>query len=142
MNVNTKKVCYIIGVILIVIAFGIFMRGYYSDRAESDGNDAINTVQQIERNNQSARDENTEANSLNESIGTELDAGQTDVSGATESVGRLQDSASERAGIISQAKDGLADSQLLIDEERSIFADIDRANKITTEQNSDTPSST
>ena len=114
---------------IIVAAFGWLLFRYYAHRANSDSNDAIRTVQQVERDNKSARDANTEADSLNESVGAELDAGQADLNNATESVGRLQNSSNERTELIGTAKEGLADSQRLIDEERGIFADVDEASQ-------------
>lgn len=129
-NDNYKKeIGFAVMLCIIVAAFGWLLCRYYANRANSDSNDAIRTVQQVERDNKSARDANTEADSLNESVGAELDAGQADLSGATESVGRLQNSSSERTELIRTAKEGLADSQRLIDEERSLFADIDEANQ-------------
>lgn len=124
-----KHIYFVIGCILVVIIGGLFCYRYYVHTGQHYGNDAIQSVQQIERNNERAIDANNEARRDNQAAQTELNRGQADLDGASNAAGRLQDSLNHRTGLIDEAESAIDRSQQLTTEQRSIFEDIDRANQ-------------
>ena len=133
---DEKKKYILIAVSIVTILFSVcfLLCRHYRAFEQSAGSDVDATVQQIETNNGRARATVIQSTELNQSAQAELINGQTDVSRATESVDRLQQSADKRSELIESAESEIAGSQQLIREEREIFEDIDRANKITETQ--------
>lgn len=133
---DEKKKYILIAVSIVTILFSVcfLLCRHYRAVEQSAGSDVDATVQQIETNNGRARATVIQSTELNQSAQAELINGQTDVSRATESVDRLQQSADKRSELIESAESEIAGSQQLIREEREIFEDIDRANKITETQ--------
>lgn len=126
---DKTKLYAVIGCILVVLTCCFLLYRYYEHTGQRYGNDAIQSVQQIERNNERAINANNEARRDNQSAQTELDRGQGDLTDASNSAQRLQDSLDHRTGLIDQAGREIDRSQQLIDEQRRIFEDIDEANK-------------
>lgn len=130
-----KQIIICVICIVAVIAASWLVCRYYGNVGRNASRNATESVQQIEGNNDAARSANNEAKQLGQSAQTELDRGQADIDSAHESTRRLSDSFNERTELINEAINQLSNSKRLIDEERGIFADIDRANNINAEDN-------
>lgn len=130
-----KQIIICIVCIVAVIATSWFVCRYYRNVGRNASRNAAESVQQIENNNNAARSANREAQQLSQSAQAELDSGQADIDSAHESVRRLSNSLDECTELANEAIEQLGNSQRLVDEERDIFADIDRANNINAENN-------
>jgi peptidoglycan hydrolase CwlO-like protein len=129
MNEDKKRYIIIAVVLVVSLCTGAWLLHRYYDRsAAADGHDATVTVQQIERDNERARDDVDESQNINRDTQAELDCGQTDIAAAQQSASRLSDSLDERAAAIESAEQQIDRSEQLISEERGIFADIENAN--------------
>lgn len=134
MDEKKKYILIAVSIVTILLSVCFLLCRHYRAVEQSAGSDVDTTIQQIETNNDRARATVIQSTELNQSAQAELINGQTDVSRATESVDRLQQSSDKRSELIESAESEIAGSQQLIREEREIFADIDRANKITETQ--------
>lgn len=134
MDEKKKYTIIAIAILVIVLTIGVLLCRHYRTVEQSAGSNVDATVQQIETNNDRARTEVIQSTELGQSAQTELINGQADISRVTESVDRLQQSSDKRSELIESAESEIAGSQQLVREEREIFADIDRANKITETQ--------
>lgn len=134
MNEKKKYILIAVSIVTILLSVCFLLCRHYRAVEQSAGSNVDTTIQQIETNNDRARATVIQSTELNQSAQAELINGQTDVSRATESVNRLQQSSDKRSELIESAESEIAGSQQLIREEREIFADIDRANKITETQ--------
>lgn len=134
MNEKKKHILIAVSIVTILLSVCFLLCRHYRAVEQSAGSDVDTTIQQIETNNDRARATVIQSAELNQSAQAELINGQTDISRATESVDRLQQSSDKRSELIESAESEIAGSQQLIREEREIFADIDRANKITETQ--------
>lgn len=134
MDENKKYTIVAIAIFVVVLTIGILLCRHYRTVEQSAGSNIDATVQQIETNNDRARTEVIQSTELGQSAQTELINGQADISRATESVGRLQQSSDKRSELIESAESEIAGSQQLVREEREIFADIDKTNSITEAQ--------
>lgn len=136
MDEKKKYILIAVSIVTILLSVCFLLCRHYRAVEQSAGSDVDATIQQIETNNDRARATIIQSTELNQSAQAELINGQTDVSRATESVDRLQQSSDKRSELIESAESEIAGSQQLVREEREIFADIDRANKITETQGS------
>lgn len=134
MDEKKKYILIAVSIVTILLSVCFLLCRHYRAVEQSTGSDADTTIQQIETNNDRARATVIQSTELNQSAQAELINGQTDVSRATESVDRLQQSSDKRSELIESAESEIAGSQQLIREEREIFADIDKTNKITETQ--------
>lgn len=136
MDEKKKYILIAVSIVTILLSVCFLLCRHYRAVEQSAGSDVDTTIQQIETNNDRARATIIQSTELNQSAQAELINGQTDVSRATESVNRLQQSSDKRSELIESAESEIAGSQQLIREEREIFEDIDRTNKITETQGS------
>lgn len=136
MDEKKKYILIAVSIVTILLSVCFLLCRHYRAVEQSAGSDVDTTIQQIETNNDRARATVIQSTELNQSAQAELINGQTDVSRATESVDRLQQSSDKRSELIESAESEIAGSQQLIREEREIFEDIDRTNKITETQGS------
>lgn len=136
MDEKKKYILIAVSIVTILLSVCFLLCRHYRAVEQSAGSDVDTTIQQIETNNDRARATVIQSTELNQSAQAELINGQTDVSRATESVNRLQQSSDKRSELIESAESEIAGSQQLIREEREIFEDIDRTNKITETQGS------
>ena len=134
MDEKKKYILIAVSIVTILLSVCFLLCRHYRAVEQSAGSDVDTTIQQIETNNGRARATVIQSTELNQSAQAELINGQTDVSRAAESVNRLQQSSDKRSELIESAESEIAGSQQLIREEREIFADIDRTNKITETQ--------
>ena len=134
MDEKKKYTIIAVAILVIMLAIGVLLCRHYRTVEQSAGSNVDATVQQIEANNDRARATIIQSTELNQSAQTELINGQADINRATESVDRLQQSSDKCSELIESAESEITGSQQLIREEREIFADIDRANKITETQ--------
>lgn len=136
MNEKKKYILIAVSIVTILLSVCFLLCRHYRAVEQSTGSDIDTTIQQIETNNDRARATVIQSTELSQSAQAELINGQTDVSRATESVDRLQQSSDKRSELIESAESEIAGSKQLVREEREIFADIDRTNKITETQGS------
>ena len=134
MDEKKKYILIAVSIVTILLSVCFLLCRHYRAVEQSTGSDVDTTIQQIETNNDRARATVIQSTELNQSAQAELINGQTDVSRATESVDRLQQSSDKRSELIESAESEIAGSKQLVREEREIFADIGRANKITETQ--------
>ena len=134
MDEKKKYILIAVSIVTILLSVCFLLCRHYRTVEQSAGSDVDTTIQQIETNNDRARATVIQSTELNQSAQAELINGQTDVSRATESVNRLQQSSDKRSELIESAESEITGSQQLIREEREIFADIDRTNQITKTQ--------
>lgn len=121
MEPNEKFVRYAVIALstgILIVLGCIFYDAHQSAKADSD--DVSRTIQQIETESGTARNELDNAR-------TELERGQARAGDAQATTGRLQDSNEQSRTVIE-------DSQRLLGEIRDEFADIDRTNGITETQ--------
>ena len=119
----------IIGVLL-AVAIGWFVRGYYDSRTTTDDNDAAVTVQQAQRDNQSAINAVGDAAAQIDDAQANLDAGQADLAAASGRVDELQDRADADAAVIDECQSLVDVGRIDLEEARRIFADVDRENNL------------
>ena len=125
-----KIISCIVGMLLIIaVIYGISR--YYDSRTAADHHDAVQSVQQIERYNQSARNDINNARSKIESAESIIDSGQADVDTAKQHVGTLQQSADSRQERIDECQQLVDESRRNIDEAKRILADIENTDKRT-----------
>lgn len=136
MDEKKKYILIAVSIVAILLSVCFLLCRHYRAVEQSTGSDVDTTIQQIETNNDRARATIIQSTELNQSAQAELINGQTDVSKAAGSVNRLQQSSDKRSELIESAESEIAGSKQLVREEREIFADIDRANKITETQSS------
>ncbi len=136
MNEKKKHILIAVSIVIILFSVGFLLCRHYRTVEQSAGSNVDATIQQIETNNDRARATVIQSTELNQSAQTELINGQADISRATESVDRLQQSSDKRSELIESAESEIAGSKQLVREEREIFADVDRTNKITETQGS------
>lgn len=134
MDEKKKYILIAVSIVTILLSVCFLLCRHYRAVEQSTGSDVDTTIQQIETNNDRARATVIQSTELNQSAQAELINGQTDVSRAAESVDRLQQSSDKRSELIESAESEIAGSQQLIREEREIFEDIDKTNKITETQ--------
>lgn len=125
------------GIIAILIIASLCWIGYrhYNSAATADGRSAIDTVEQVKRNDKSARHDVDNAADQIESAQSELDAAGTDLDNAAESVDQLQESVKSDQDTIGECNDLVESGRADIATERSIIADVDQANQGTGTQN-------
>ena len=119
MDEKYKTFCLIAVVILLAIIF-VFCRG--SDTVTTDDNSYSSTIQQIEGNNDGARNEIGYARGKLADASDGLDR-------AIQRVDSLEDRAAADQRTVEQSRNIVADSRKLIEEERGIFAEIEKANR-------------
>ena len=117
----------IIGVLL-AVAIGWFVRGYYDSRTTTDDNDAAVTVQQAQRDNQSARTDIGDAAAQIDDAQSALVGGQADLDAAAGRVNELQSRADADAAVIDECQRLVDVGKINLEEARRIFADVDRKN--------------
>lgn len=116
-------------VVLVAIAAGWMGCRYYDSWTATNDNDASVTVQQAQRDNQSARTDIGDAATQIESAQSALVGGQADIDAAAEQVNELQSRADADAAIIADCQSILDVGRKQLAEARKIFADVDRENK-------------
>ena len=115
--------------VLAVAAGGWLLYRHYNAVERSAGSNAIDTVQSIKDDNQSAgHDVDTATNQIG-SAESELDGAITDVDNATNTVGQLQESVNSNQDTIAECNDLITAGHANTAKASSIFADIDSANK-------------
>lgn len=116
-------------VVLVAVAVGWLGCQYYDGRTATDDNDASVTVQQAQRDNQSAIADIGNAAAQIDDAQSALDGGQADLDAAAEQVNELQSRADADAAIIADCQSILDVGRKQLAEARKIFADVDRENK-------------
>ena len=126
---DAKKTIAVVLLVCLCVIVGWFGRGYYDDRV-TDSNDASVTIQQVERDNQSARDDVGNAATEIDNAQSKLNSGQADVNTAIGRLDELQDRADADATIIDECQSIIDVGRINIEEAKRIFADVDRENKL------------
>lgn len=117
-------------IVLVAVAVGWLGCRYYDGRTgiATDYSDAAVTVQQAQRDNQSAiADVGVAAAQIGDAQSA-LDAGQADIATASGRVDELQDRADADAAVIDECQSLLDVGRRNLAEARGIFADVDREN--------------
>ena len=125
---DAKKTIAVVLLVCLCVIVGWFGRGYYDNR-DADNNDASVTIQQAERDNQSARNDVGNAATQIDDAQSKLDSGQADVNTAIGRLDELQDRADADATIIDECQSLIDVGSEQLEEAERIFADIDIANK-------------
>lgn len=115
--------------LLFAVAVGWLGRGYYDDRA-ADNNDASVTIQQAQRDNQSAINDVGDAAAQIDDAQSALIGGQADLAAATGQVDELQSRADADAAVIDECQGIIDTCRIQLEEAKRIFADVDRENKL------------
>lgn len=127
---DAKKTIVIVLLLSLCVIVGWVGRGYYDGRTATDDNDAAVTVQQTQRDNQSARADIGDAAAQIGDAQSALVGGQTDLDAAAERVNELQSRADADAAVI-DACQGIIDAcRIQLDEAKRIFTDIDCENQL------------
>lgn len=126
---DAKKTIAVVLLVCLCIVIGWVGRGYYDDR-DADNNDASVTIQQAERDNQSARDDVGNAATQIDDAQSKLNSGQADVNTAIGRLDELQDRADADATIIDECQCLIDVGREQLEEAKRIFADVDRENKL------------
>ena len=125
-----KKILICAGFCLAVACTGTWLLyRYYEHDAAADSHDAMVTIQSVEDDNHAARDDIDAAAGQIDAAQSNIERGQADIDTATRSVDELQARTDERATVIDECQDIIAASRRNIEEAKSIFADIDKANQ-------------
>ena len=114
---------------LLAVAVGWLGRGYYDDRT-ADHNDAAVTVQQAQRDNQSAINAVGDAETQIDDAQSKLDSGQADLDTAVGRLDELQSRADADAAVLDTCQNLIDIGRLNIEEAKRIFADVNRENKL------------
>ena len=126
---DAKKTIAVVLLVCLCVIVGWFGRGYYDDRV-TDSNDASVTIQQVERDNQSARNDIGDAAAQIDDAKSALVSGQADIAAATGRVDELQERADADAAVLDERKGIIDACRIQLEEARRIFADVDRENKL------------
>ena len=114
---------------LIAVTVGWLGRGYYDGRT-TDSNDASIKIQQVERDNQSARENIGNAAVKIDDAQSALIGGQADINRAAGRLNELQKRADSDAAVIDECQSIIDVCRINIEEAKRIFADIDKENRI------------
>lgn len=125
-TVQNKIIIGLIALVLMLLAVCYYI---VCDNCFGDYHDIDGTVQRIEENNERARANVESAASDNQQAQQELRAGQRNLDDAQQSAKRLQDSADERAKLISDAEQQVKRSAELTQRQRDIYREIEEANQ-------------
>lgn len=126
---DAKKTIAVVLLVCLCIALGWVGRGYYDDRT-ADGDDASVTIQQAERDNQSANNAVRDAAAQIDDAQSKLDSGQKDIDTAIGRLDELQSRADADAAVLDKCQNLIGIGRLNIEEAKRIFADVDRENKL------------
>ena len=127
---DAKKTIVIVLLISLCVIVGWVGRRYYDSQTDADSDNAAITVQQAQRDNQSARTDIGDAATQIESAQSALVGGQADIDAAAEQVNELQSRADADAAVI-DACQGIIDAcRIQLDEAKRIFTDIDCENQL------------
>ena len=127
-NPKTIAVCIVL-CLAVACAGGWLLCRHYERDAAADSHDAIVTIQSIKDDNKSARDNITDAAGQIDAAQSNIERGQADINAATRSVDELQARTDERAAVIDECQDIIAAGRRNIEEAKSIFESIDKANQ-------------
>lgn len=118
------------GIVIVLVAVAVGWLGcrYYDSQTDADSDNAAITVQQAQRDNQSARTDIGDAATQIESAQSALVGGQADIDAAAEQVNELQSRADADAAIITDCQKLLDVGRINLEEAGRIFADVDREN--------------
>ena len=126
---DAKKTIVIVLLISLCVIVGWVGRGYYDDRV-TDSNDASVTIQQVERDNQSARNDIGDAAAQIDDAKSALVSGQADIAAATGRVDELQERADADAAVLDECQGIIDACRIQLDEAKRIFTDIDCENQL------------
>lgn len=126
---NAKKTIAVVLLVSLCVIVGWVGRGYYDDRA-ADNNDASITIQQAQRDNQSAINAVGDAATKIDDAQSKLDSGQADLDTAVGRLDELQNRADADATIIDECQSLIDVGRKQLEEARRIFADVDRENNL------------
>lgn len=124
-----RKLLLLCCLFVFCVIVGWFGRGYNDDRV-TDSNDASVTIQQVERDNQSARNDIGDAAAQIDDAKSALVSGQADIAAATGRVDELQERADADAAVLDECKGIIDACRIQLEEAKRIFADVDRENKL------------
>lgn len=126
---DAKKTIAVVLLVCLCVIVGWFGRGYYDDRA-ADSNDASVTIQQAQRDNQSARADLGDAAAQVDDAQAALVSGQADIAAAAGRVDELQSRADADAAVLDECQSLVDVGRIQLKEAKRIFADVDRENKL------------
>lgn len=126
---DAKKTIAVVLLVCLCVIVGWFGRGYYDDR-DTDSNDASVTIQQVERDNQSARNDVGDAAAQIDDAKSALVSGQADIAAAAERVNELQSRADVDAAVLDECQSLLDVGRKQLTDARRILADIDGENQL------------
>lgn len=124
---DAKKTIAVVLLVSLCVIVGWVGRGYYDDRA-ADNNDAAVTVQQAQRDNQSAINDVGDAAAQIDDAQSKLDSGQKDIDTAIGRFDELQSRADADAAVLDECQNIIDIGRINIEEAKRIFADVDREN--------------
>lgn len=130
MDARNKKNLLFIGIACVLVLAGCWLYGRYIDsRARADSHNAIESVQQAQRGNQSARHDIGDATDKIDTAKSRLDSGQANLDAATGRLDEMQGRADTDAEIIDDSQRLVRQSRCDIAEARRILDEIDQRNK-------------
>lgn len=124
---DAKKTIAVVLLVSLCVIVGWVGRGYYDDRA-ADNNDAAVTVQQAQRDNQSAINAVGDAETQIDDAQSKLDSGQADLDTASGRLDELQERADADAAVLDECQGIIDTCRIQLEEAKRIFADVDREN--------------
>ena len=126
---DAKKTIAVVLLVCLCVIVGWFGRGYCDDRA-ADNNNAAVTVQQAQRDNQSAINAVGDAATQIDDAQSKLDDGQADLDTAVGRLDELQSRADADAAVLDECQGIIDVCRIQLNEAKRIFADVDRENKL------------
>lgn len=126
---DAKKTITVVLLMCLCVIIGWFCRRCYDDHA-ADNNDATVTVQQAQRDNQSAREDIGNAAVKIDDAQSALIGGQADIDRAAGRLNELQKRSDSDAAVIDECQSIINVCRINIEEAKRIFADIDKENRI------------
>ena len=126
---DAKKTIAVVLLVSLCVIVGWVGRGYYDDRA-ADNNDAAVTIQQAQRDNQSAINDVGDAAAQIDDAQSALVSGQADLAAAAGQVDELQSRADADAAVLDECQGIIDTGRIQLEEAKRIFADIDRENQL------------
>lgn len=129
-NPKTIAVCIVL-CLAVACAGGWLLYRHYEHDAAADSHDTTVTIQSVEDDNHTARNDITDAAGQIDAAEEQLDGATTALDQAAGSVARLQESAARNTAQLDECQKLVDEGRSNIAEAREIFADVDKANQRT-----------
>ena len=132
---NKKTLIVFCIVLIFVFAFGWLLCRYYDGRAGRENSHVTDTVQSVERDNQTARKNIGDAARQIEQARQQLDDAATAIDAGQRTV-------DDNKAVIDDSRQLIESSQRSLEQAESILSDIDRANQLYDQERSPTDKTT